>query len=117
VFGASFVLRPFGGILLGHIIDRYGRKPALTISVVGMAFASTAIGLLPSYASIGVSAPTLLFVLRCLQGISAGGEIGGAAAYKAEVSPEDKRGFLTSTINMGTLIGTMAGSMIVALMQ
>jgi MHS family proline/betaine transporter-like MFS transporter len=110
VFGASFVLRPLGGILIGHLGDRYGRRPALTLSVAGMAFASTAIGLLPSYATIGVAAPVLLFVLRSIQGLSAGGELGGAASYVAEVAPDGQRGRLTSTMNLGTMVGTMLGS-------
>ncbi|WP_414447014.1 MFS transporter [Burkholderia sp. 22PA0099] len=117
VFGASFVLRPLGGILIGHLGDRYGRRPALTISVAGMAFASTAIGLLPSYASIGVAAPVLLFVLRCVQGLSAGGELGSAASYVAEVAPDSQRGRMTSTMNLGTMIGTMLGSACVAVLH
>lgn len=117
VFGASFVLRPFGGILIGHLGDRYGRRPALTLSVAGMAFASTAIGLLPSYATIGIAAPILLFVLRCVQGLSAGGELGGAASYVAEVAPDDRRGRLTSMMNLGTMIGTMLGSACVAVLH
>lgn len=117
VFGASFVLRPLGGILLGHLGDRYGRRPALTVSVAGMAFASTAIGLLPSYASIGIAAPALLFAFRCIQGLSAGGELGGAASYVAEVAPDEQRGRLTSTMNLGTMIGTMLGSATVAVLH
>jgi MFS transporter, MHS family, proline/betaine transporter len=117
VFGASFVLRPIGGILLGHLSDRYGRRLALTVSVAGMAFASTAIGLLPSYASIGVAAPVLLLLMRCIQGLSAGGELGGAASYVAEASPDNRRGLFTSTMNLGTMVGTLLGSISVALLH
>jgi len=117
VFGAAFVARPVGGILIGHLSDRYGRRPALTVAVVGMAFASTLIGLLPAYASIGIAAPVLLFVLRCVQGLSAGGELGSAGSYVAEVAPDGRRGFLTSTTQVGTLVGTMLGSLCVGLMH
>ncbi|PAJ85362.1 MFS transporter [Burkholderia ubonensis] len=117
VFGAAFVLRPVGGILIGHVGDRYGRKPALTFSVAGMAFASTLIGLLPSYAAIGIGAPVLLLLLRCVQGLSAGGELGSAASYVVEASPDRKRGAFTSMMNMGALIGTMCGALIVAVLR
>ncbi|WP_444756650.1 MFS transporter [Pseudomonas sp. A014] len=117
VFGVAFVARPLGGILIGHISDRYGRKPALATAVIGMAFASTLIGLLPGYLQIGIAAPILLFLLRCVQGISAGGELGSAGAYVAEVSPDHRRGFLTSTTQVGTMIGTMLGSLSVALLH
>jgi MHS family proline/betaine transporter-like MFS transporter len=117
VFGVAFVVRPIGGILLGHLGDRYGRRPALAASVLGMAFASTLIGVIPSYASIGIAAPVLLFVMRLVQGLSAGGELGGAAAYVAEAAPDTRRGFLTSTTQVGTLVGTMLGSLSVALLR
>jgi MHS family proline/betaine transporter-like MFS transporter len=117
ISGVSFVVRPLGGILLGHLGDRYGRRPALTVSVAGMAFASTAIGLVPSYATIGVTAPILLFVFRCVQALSAGGELGGAASYVAEVAPDNQRGRLTSMMNFGTVAGTTLGSASVAVLH
>lgn len=117
VFGAAFVIRPIGGILIGHLGDKYGRRPALATSVLGMAFASAVIGLIPSYAVIGLAAPALLFLMRLLQGLSAGGELGGAAAYVTEAAPDSRRGFLTSTTQVGTLIGTMLGSLSVALLR
>ncbi|MFE9629025.1 MFS transporter [Streptomyces sp. NPDC006527] len=114
VFGAAFVLRPIGGVLLGHVADRYGRKPALAAAVIGMTFASGAIGMLPGYSTIGIAAPLLLLVLRCAQGLSAGGELGGAATFVAEAAPDRSRGFLTATTQIGTLVGTLLGSLLVA---
>lgn len=114
LFGVAFVVRPLGGIIIGGISDRYGRKPALMISVFGMIIATAVIGLLPSYASVGIAAPLLLCLMRCIQGIAAGGELGGAAAYVAEVSPNDRRGALTSTTQVGCLAGTMLGALCVA---
>ncbi|MDM0032007.1 MFS transporter [Variovorax sp. J22P271] len=117
VFGVAFIVRPIGGILLGHLGDRYGRRPALVVSVLGMAFATAAIGFLPTYESVGIAAPLMLLGLRCIQGLSAGGELGGAAAYVAEASPDHRRGYLTSTTQVGTLAGTMLGSLSVALLR
>jgi MFS transporter, MHS family, proline/betaine transporter len=117
VFGAAFVLRPVGGVLLGHVADRHGRRPALAIAVLAMAFSSTAIGMLPDYRAIGVAAPLLLLVLRCVQGLSAGGELGGAAAFVAEAAPDRSRGYHTSTTQIGTLGGTLLGSLVVAVLR
>ncbi|WP_161564021.1 MFS transporter [Cupriavidus lacunae] len=110
IFAASFVMRPLGGILLGHIGDRIGRRPALGLSVGGMALASALIGCVPSYAEIGVAAPLLLLGLRCIQGISAGGEMGGAQAYVIEVAPERERGYLTGLVSLALLAGTLFGA-------
>jgi MHS family proline/betaine transporter-like MFS transporter len=111
IFGASFVMRPLGGILLGHIGDRIGRRPALGMSVGGMALASTLIGCVPSYAEVGMAAPLLLLCLRCVQGLSAGGEIGGAAAYVIEVAPDRARGYLTGLVSTGVMAGTLLGAL------
>ncbi|MBP0588398.1 MFS transporter [Paraburkholderia sp. LEh10] len=110
IFGVSFVMRPLGGILLGHIGDRIGRRPALGLSVGGMALASALIGCVPSYAQIGVAAPLLLLALRCIQGLSAGGEPGGAAAYVIEVAPAHSRGYLCGLVSMGATAGTLLGA-------
>jgi MFS transporter, MHS family, proline/betaine transporter len=117
VFAAAFVLRPLGGVLLGHLGDRYGRKPVLAWAVIAMALASFLIGVLPSYATAGVAATVALVLLRALQGLSAGGEVGGAATYVAEWSPNDRRGMLCSTTQLGNLLGVLFGSLLVALLH
>ncbi|RAU48023.1 MULTISPECIES: MFS transporter [unclassified Pseudomonas] len=117
VFGVAFVVRPIGGILLGALADKVGRKPALLVSVVGMVGATACIGLLPTYAAAGIAAPVLLCLLRCIQGMAAGGEMGGAVTYVAEVAPDAKRAALTSTTQIGCLVGTMGGAIAVALLN
>jgi MHS family proline/betaine transporter-like MFS transporter len=111
VFGSAFIVRPLGGIFFGHIGDRYGRKPTLLATVLLMGFSSTAIGLLPTYASIGVAAPVLLITFRLLQGLSAGGEIGGAASYIREWAPPQRRALYISFIPGIAVLGkaTAAG--------
>lgn len=93
VFGGAFLARPLGGIFFGWYGDRKGRTAALMVTIVGIGLASTLIGLLPTYVSIGIAAPIALLLCRLLQGFFAGGEITGAATYVAECSPPDKRGF------------------------
>jgi MHS family proline/betaine transporter-like MFS transporter len=114
VFAAAFVLRPLGGVVLGHLGDRYGRQPVLALAVVVMAVSSFLIGVLPGYATAGVAATVLLVLLRALQGLSAGGEIGGAATYVAEWSPTGRRGFLCSSTQLGNLLGVLFGTILVA---
>ena len=97
VFGVGFVARPLGGILIGMFGDRYGRKPALLLLTFGMIAVSTGVvGLLPTYASIGLAAPILLVIARLAQGISAGGEWGGAASFLVEWAPPKRRGLFGS---------------------
>jgi MHS family proline/betaine transporter-like MFS transporter len=105
VFAVAFVARPIGSVFFGHIGDRYGRKPALALSVLVMALATFAIGLLPTHASIGIAAPALLVVARLLQGLSAGGEVSGAASFLAEAAPDNRRGFMTSATQVGSVLG------------
>lgn len=93
IFAGAFLVRPIGGGFFGWFGDRFGRVPALLVTVVGIGAASASIGLLPVYASIGFAAPLFLLLLRLAQGFFAGGEITGAATYVAECSPADRRGF------------------------
>ncbi|MEU7628787.1 MFS transporter [Nocardia sp. NPDC049220] len=109
-FAVSFVLRPLGGMVWGPLGDRIGRKAVLATTILLMAAATGAIGVLPSHATIGVFAPILLIALRVVQGFSTGGEYGGAATYLAECASDRKRGFLGSFLEFGTLGGFVGGS-------
>lgn len=114
-FAAAFVLRPLGGLIFGHIGDRIGRKKTLAATVIAMALATFAIGVLPSYAAVGAFAAVLLVAGRCVQGVASGGEIGGAASYVAECSPPHRRGLLCSTTQLGALTGALLASAVVTL--
>lgn len=114
-FAAAFVLRPLGGLIFGHIGDRLGRKKTLATTVITMALATFAIGILPTYAAIGAIAAALLVIGRCVQGVASGGEIGGAASYVAECSPPHRRGLLCSTTQFGALFGALLASVVVTL--
>lgn len=105
VFGVGFVVRPFGALFFGRIGDLIGRKYAFLMTLVIMGSATTAIGLVPAYVTIGVWAPTILVALRALQGLALGGEYGGAAVYVAEHVPDNKRGFYTSFIQITATAG------------
>lgn len=107
---AGFVARPFGGYVLGLIGDKGGRRNALVIIVVGMSLATFAIGLLPTYAQIGVLAPILLFVLRLAQGFTAGADHGNASAFIVEYSPDSKRGFYGSWQQFAVIAGVLFAS-------
>jgi len=111
-FAISFLVRPLGGFFWGPLGDRYGRKAVLGITIVMMAAATVAVGLIPSYATIGMWAPALLIVLRMVQGFSTGGEYGGAAIFMAEYAPDAKRGFYGSFLEVGTLAGFCAGALL-----
>ena len=117
VFSVGHILRPAGAVLLGHIGDRYGRKRMLLLGVSTMGLASGGIALLPTFAQAGIWAPILLVVLRALQGLSVGGEYTGAMAYTAECAPLPRRGFFTSLVTVGSLVGMAAGSAVAALLQ
>jgi MFS transporter, MHS family, shikimate and dehydroshikimate transport protein len=106
----GFVARPVGGILFGHFGDRLGRKPTLVIALLTMGTATTLVGLLPTYATIGLAAPIILFVLRFLQGLAVGGQWGGAVLLATEYAPEGKRGFYGSFAQVGVPIGLVLGN-------
>lgn len=112
VFGVSYVVRPLGGIVFGHLADKAGRRVTLAVVILLMSCATTAVGLLPSHQSIGVAAPVLLVVCRCLQGLSTGGEYGGSASFVAESAPPGRRGFYTSWIMASTAIGLTLGAVV-----
>ena len=104
-FAAGFVVRPFGALFFGKIGDVIGRKYTFMVTLMLMGGATFAIGLIPSYQSIGALAPMLVLILRLLQGLALGGEYGGAATYVAEHSPEHQRGFYTSWIQTTATLG------------
>ena len=116
VFAVAFFVRPLGGVVSGYFGDKIGRQLTLAVLILLMAGVTTAIGLLPTYASIGVAAPILLVLLRLLQGFSAGGEIIGAMSFVAEYSPEGRRGFLTSWVQFASISGLLLGSVLATLL-
>src|SRR6195952_4436144 len=105
--GVSFVVRPLGGILAGHIGDRVGRKGVLVTTLLLMGISTVGVGLLPTYGAIGVAAPILLVLLRLLQGVSAGGEWGGAALMSVEHAPHGRRGWFGSFPQLGGPAGVV----------
>jgi MFS family permease len=112
-FAAGFAVRPFGALVFGRLGDLVGRKHTFLITMSLMGGATFAVGLLPSYASIGVTAPVLLVALRLLQGLALGGEYGGAATYVAEFAPQGKRGLYTSWIQTTATLGLFAALLVV----
>jgi MHS family shikimate/dehydroshikimate transporter-like MFS transporter len=116
-FGVGFAARPVGGIVFGHFGDRVGRKSMLVISLLIMGLATAAIGILPSYGSIGLAAPILLVVLRLAQGLGVGGEWGGAVLMSVEHAPKGKRGLYGSFPQMGVPAGLFGATVIFAVMQ
>ncbi|MFK3669393.1 MFS transporter [Leifsonia aquatica] len=106
-FAVGFLARPIGGLVLGHLGDRFGRKPMLVLSIMLMGIATVGIGLLPNYAAIGVFAPILLTVLRLVQGFGIGGEWGGAVVLAVEHAPEKKKNLFGAFPQMGSPAGTI----------
>ena len=114
-FGVGFFARPFGGLVFGHFGDRLGRKPMLVITLLLVGVATFLIGLVPSYATIGIWAPALLVVLRLLQGFGAGAEYGGAVIFAVEYAPEGKRGLFGSWAPLGVTLGNLLAAGVFAL--
>lgn len=115
-FAAAFLVRPVGGMVFGPLGDRIGRQRVLAMTMIMMALGTFAIGLIPSYGSVGILAPVLLLVARLVQGFSTGGEYGGAATFIAEFSTDKRRGFMGSFLEFGTLIGYVLGAGTVAVL-
>lgn len=110
---AGFAVRPFGAAFFGHIGDLVGRKYTFMITLSIMGLATFCVGLLPTYQKIGMAAPVILVLLRCLQGLALGGEYGGAATYVAEHSPDHQRGLYTSFIQTTATLGLFAALVVV----
>ncbi len=117
VFATGFVMRPIGGVIFGWIGDRLGRAAVLRISVLTMGMATFLLGALPTESQIGVWAAVLLIAVRLVQGLSVGGEFSGSVTYIVETSPLDRRGFSGSWANFGSLVGTLVGSGLAALVS
>ena len=111
-FAVAFVGRPVGGLIFGHFGDKYGRKKALVTALVLMGTGTTAIGLMPGYATIGIAAPILLVTLRFLQGVCIGGQWGGAVLLATESAPAEKRGFYGSFAQMGVPVAVLISNII-----
>ncbi|MFU8945527.1 MFS transporter [Mycetocola zhadangensis] len=114
--GVSFLFRPLGAFLAGHFGDRLGRKAMLVITLILMGASTTLIGLLPTYQQIGIAAPVILVLLRILQGLSTGGEWGGAVLMAVETAPNDRRGRAGAFPQIGVPIGLLLASGVLALM-
>jgi MFS family permease len=112
-FAAGFAVRPFGALVFGRLGDLVGRKYTFLVTMGLMGFATFMVGVLPSYASIGVAAPIMLVVMRLIQGLALGGEYGGAATYVAEHAPNNKRGLYTSFIQTTATLGLFAALLVV----
>ncbi len=116
-FGVGMVVRPIGAAIFGSIGDRIGRRPVFMITITLMGIATVCVGFLPTYAQIGIWAPIMLVCLRLLQGLSAGGEIGGSAVYLTEHAGESNRGFKTSFLQLMGPLGILVSTMQIALLQ
>lgn len=114
-FAAGFFVRPFGALVFGRLGDLIGRKHTFLITIVIMGASTAIVGMLPSYAAIGVAAPVILILLRLLQGLALGGEYGGAATYVAEHAPDGKRGLYTSWIQTTATMGLFLSLLVILL--
>jgi MHS family proline/betaine transporter-like MFS transporter len=111
-FGVGFVARPIGGVLIGMVADRFGRVPAMNLTLATMAIGTAMIGLMPTYAQIGLMSPVLVVLARLLQGFSAGGEVGVSTSMLAERAPEGQRGYYTSWQFASQGAAALAGSLV-----
>ncbi|WP_321813504.1 MULTISPECIES: shikimate transporter [unclassified Paraburkholderia] len=116
-FGVGFLFRPLGGVVFGHYGDRLGRKRMLVLTVMLMGLSTVAIGLLPTFATIGWWAPVLLVLMRAIQGFAVGGEWGGAALMAVESAPKGKKAFYSSGVQVGYGVGLVLATGIVALLS
>jgi len=116
-FAVGFVVRPFGALFFGRIGDLVGRKYAFLVTLIIMGGATAVIGVLPTYASIGLAAPAALLLIRILQGLALGGEYGGAAVYVAEHVPDGRRGFYTSFIQITATLGLFVSLAVILIVQ
>lgn len=116
-FGVGMLVRPLGAAIFGSLGDKYGRRPVFIATIFLMGITTFCVGLLPTYAQVGMLAPVLLLVLRLLQGFAVGGEIGGAAVYLTEHAPQNRRGFYTSVLQLMGPLGIMASMLQVVALQ
>lgn len=117
IFAAGYLARPLGGLVMAHFGDSQGRKKMFSLSILLMALPTLAMGLLPTYATIGISAPVLLLLLRILQGAAIGGEVPGAWVFVAEHVPEKRIGFACGTLTAGLTAGILLGSVVATLIN
>jgi MFS transporter, MHS family, alpha-ketoglutarate permease len=116
VFAVGFIARPFGGLLFGWLADHTGRQPAMTLTIAVAAAGSLVIGLTPTAATIGIAAPIVLLLARLIQGLAQGGELPSAQTYLAEIAPPTHRGLWSSLIYFSGSLGTLAGTILAALL-
>ena len=112
VFAVGFLMRPLGGLIFGYMGDKYGRKRALNLSIIGMAFATLTMGLLPGYNEIGIFAPLILLVVRMVQGLSIGGEGTGSAIFIMEHSSKGNLTFIGSLVMAANMFGTLSATLV-----
>ncbi|WP_396593462.1 MFS transporter [Brevundimonas sp. R86498] len=112
-FAAGFAVRPFGAVFFGRLGDLWGRKNTFLVTMLLMGMSTFVVGLLPSYAAIGIAAPIILVAMRLIQGLALGGEYGGAATYVAEHAPHGKRGFYTSFIQITATAGLVLSLLVI----
>ncbi len=116
-FAVGMIVRPLGAAVFGSLGDKYGRRPAFVATIVLMGGTTFLVGLLPTFEQIGIAAPLLLLLLRLLQGMAVGGEIGGAAVYLTEHAPENRRGFYTSVLQLMGPLGIMVSTVQIVLLS